>query len=267
MTSAENVLYGAVTSEPLRIRRLPSYSACRPSRARWLGDIPEHWNTRKLKFLASIRNSNVDKKSHDDERKVELCNYVDVYYNEYITDSIDFMHATASIDEIRRFSLRKGDVLITKDSETWDDIAVPAFVDQTLDNVLCGYHLAQIRPKVDLLDGEYLFRAFASHAIRDQFRVAANGITRFGLSRDDISGAVFPVPPLEEQQNIAMFLRSETGRIDGLVAGLTADTSSGGLVTQLVRLLSEQREAIVSAAVTGKIDVRQLAGKGTVCCP
>jgi type I restriction enzyme, S subunit len=44
-------------------------------------------------------------------------NYVDVYKNDRITDIVPFMNATASLDEIERFRLKRGDVLITKDSE------------------------------------------------------------------------------------------------------------------------------------------------------
>ena len=49
-------------------------------------------------------------------------------------------------EQVRRFALRAGDVLITKDSESWTDIAVPAVVSEGLPDVLCGYHLAHIRP-------------------------------------------------------------------------------------------------------------------------
>ena len=56
---------------------------------------------------------------------IRLCNYVDVYKNDRITSAIPFMSATASQDEIERFRLKQGDVLITKDSEAWDDIGVP----------------------------------------------------------------------------------------------------------------------------------------------
>lgn len=142
----------------------------------------------------AIRNSNVDKKSDEAETPVLLCNYVDVYYNDFITPSIEFMEASASSDEIRRFSLRRGDVLITKDSEMWNDIAIPTYVDDEMSRVLCGYHLAMIRPHADRMCGEYLFRAFTAHGIRDQFRVRANGITRYGLSVDAITSALFPVP-------------------------------------------------------------------------
>ncbi len=98
-----------------------------------------------MKFVAKIQSSNVDKKSFDDEIPVFLCNYVDVYKNEFINDSIPFMKATATEKEIEKFILNEDDVLITKDSETPDDIANPAFVKKEFKNVICGYHLAQIR--------------------------------------------------------------------------------------------------------------------------
>ena len=70
------------------------------------------------------------------------------------------MQATATRSQIEGFQLKAGDVLITKDSESWDDIAVPAFVPKHLDSVRCGYHLALIRPDPTLADGE--FRLVAS---------------------------------------------------------------------------------------------------------
>jgi type I restriction enzyme S subunit len=50
----------------------------------WIGEVPAHWNMCRLKELSTIQNSNVDKKSHDNEIPVQLCNYVDVYKNEFI---------------------------------------------------------------------------------------------------------------------------------------------------------------------------------------
>ena len=142
-----------------------------------------------------IRPSNVDKKTVEGQEVVRLCNYVDVYKNDYITDELDFMQATATRSQIEGFQLKAGDVLITKDSESWDDIAVPAFVPKHLDSVLCGYHLALIRPDPTLADGEFLFRCFAAEGICDQFRIAANGITRFGLETSSLNDAVIPLPP------------------------------------------------------------------------
>ena len=73
----------------------------KPVKAPWLDAIPEHWEERRLRFLASVSNSNVDKKSYEDQETVRLCNYTDVYYNEEITTPDEFMIATASHDEIK----------------------------------------------------------------------------------------------------------------------------------------------------------------------
>ncbi|MFO0806150.1 MAG: hypothetical protein U0791_23860 [Gemmataceae bacterium] len=206
--------------------------------------IPSHWSAQKLKFIAAVQLSNVDKKSVEGEAAVRLCNYVDVYKNDHITPDMAFMDATASDRQIRDFTLRADDVLITKDSEAWNDIAVPALVTSDLDGVLCGYHLAHIRPKPEVMTGGYLFRAIAAEGIADQFRVAANGITRFGIGKDEITGALFPVPPLEEQHAIADFLDRKTTQIDGVIAKKQ----------QMIDLLHKKRQALISEAVTKGLD-------------
>jgi type I restriction enzyme, S subunit len=206
--------------------------------------IPSHWSAQKLKFIASVQLSNVDKKSVESESAVRLCNYVDVYKNDFITSEMPFMEATASDRQIRDFMLRAGDVLITKDSEAWNDIAIPALVASDLDGVLCGYHLAHIRPKPEVMTGGFLFRAFAAEGIADQFRITANGITRFGIGKDEITGALFPVPPLDEQHAIAAFLDRRTAQIDGVIAKKR----------RMIDLLHEKRQALISEAVTKGLD-------------
>lgn len=221
-----------------------TYSAYKPSGMEGVGDIPEHWETRRLKHLAAVQFSSVDKHTFEGEEPVRLCNYVDVYYNDFIKEGLEFMPATATRSEVARFQLCHGDVLVTKDSEAWDDIAVPAYVAEELDGVLCGYHLAHIHPDLRKLIGEYLFRAFRSCGINDQFRVAANGITRFGLGKYWLDNGLFPLPPLDEQKSIAAFLDRETARIDALIEKKQRQ----------IELLQEKRSALISHAVTKGLD-------------
>lgn len=218
--------------------RWKPYPEYRYSGLDWLGDLPAHWDVRRLKVLASVRPSNVDKKSVDGQEPVGLCNYTDVYYNERITSEIEFMGATANSAQIRRFALRRGDVLITKDSESWTDIAVPALVADDLDDVLCGYHLALIRPRSES-EGAFLARSFGALGPRYQFHVAAKGITRFGLDTGSIRTARFFVPPPEEQLAIVAFLDRETARIDSLIAKKE----------RLIALLRESRATLISDCV------------------
>jgi type I restriction enzyme S subunit len=215
----------------------------------WIGEIPEHWELKRLKYVAVLQNSNVDKKTSDGEKKVLLCNYLDVYQHEFIEDSISFMEATASDGEIEKFNIQIGDVLVTKDSETPDDIAVPALVVSDLTNVICGYHLSQIRPVKEALRGEFLFRLFQSKRFNGQFEVSANGVTRFGLSVSTIADAFIPLPELDEQASIADYLKGMARQID--------DTIMKNL--KGIELLQEYRTALISEVVTGKIDVREYA--------
>lgn len=176
------------------------------------------WQTIPLKRVASIRVSNVDKKSVEGEAPVRLCNYTDVYYRDSIEPSQDFMPATASQEQISAFRLEAGDVIITKDSEATDDIGVPVYVDTSAPDLICGYHLALIRPVQKLVNGRFLFWAMASSLMQSQLEVAATGITRFGLRSDAIGGATLTLPPLPIQHAIADFLDTETARIDALIA-------------------------------------------------
>ena len=127
------------------------YFTYKPSGTPWLGDVPAHWDMRRLRTVAEMRVSNVDKHTIEGELPVRLCNYVDVYKHHRITPTMPFMTATASRDEIERFRLERGDVLITKDSETWDDIGVPSLVAESADDLLSGYHLALLRPTTEIL--------------------------------------------------------------------------------------------------------------------
>ena len=228
----------------MALRKWRRYPAYKDSGLSTGVQIPGHWSMMRLKHVAAVRPSNVDKKTVEGQEGVRLCNYLDVYKNDYITQDFDFMQASATPAQITAFTLKAGDVIITKDSETWMDIAVPAHVDVDLPGVLCGYHLALVRPRADRLDGEYLFNSFSASGVLDQFRVAANGITRFGLGTGAIADSLFPLPPVEEQQQIRKFLKRETAKIDALIAKKE----------RLIELLQEKRTALISHAVTKGLD-------------
>ena len=219
------------------------YPVYRPSAVPWLGDVPVHWEVRRLGNVAEMRVSNVDKHTREDEFSVRLCNYVDVYKNDRITPAMPFMKATASRGEIERFRLERGDVLITKDSEAWDDIGVPALVAESANDLLSGYHLAILRPFMETL-GSYLARALQSKAVAYQFHVRANGVTRYGLTHAGIQSVQLPLPPLPEQRAIVRYLDYAGRRIRRY-----ADAKR-----RLAALLEEERRAIVNRAVTRGLD-------------
>src|SRR5580700_3272112 len=91
--------------------RYPAYSAYKPLCSNWPVNIPAHWGSLRLKYIALTQLSNVDKKTVDGEIPVRLCNYVDVYKNDFITADIEFMQATATENQVASFTLKAGDVL------------------------------------------------------------------------------------------------------------------------------------------------------------
>ena len=172
------------------------------------------WRKVTLNEIIDLTLSSVDKKTKPNEHAVKLCNYMDVYSNSFIHDGLHFMEATATEREISRCALRKGDVVITKDSEKYDDIGIPAVVSEDIPNLVCGYHLAILRPISKTIDGKYLFYALNAREVQHQFHAYANGVTRFGLRKADIGRIEIPLPPLLEQRRIAHVLGTLDDKIE-----------------------------------------------------
>lgn len=194
----------------------------------------------RLKHVADVQVSNVDKKSAEGEVPVRLCNYTDVYYRDRITGDVDFMVATAPPAQVQKFRLSVGQTLITKDSETADDIGVPAYVDFEADDLICGYHLAQITP-TDKVHPRYLYWFLCAERTRSELGLGASGVTRVGLRTDVIENLSVPLPPLSEQRRIAAYLDVETNRMDELVE----------IKARMVEAIDERDLSLAAEAITG----------------
>ena len=165
------------------------------------------WKEYVLKNLVNIRVSNVDKKIHNGKSLVKLCNYMDVYSNDYIKNDIPFQIGSADINELSRFSLKCDDVIITKDSESPDDIAVPAVISEVIEQLVCGYHLAILRPDPAQIYGIFLMHKLKLPEVKNHFFQVANGSTRYGLTIGDIENVKINIPTsLPEQRKIARIL-------------------------------------------------------------
>lgn len=210
----------------------------------WFPELPSVWRQMPLKAVCDYRVSNVDKVPSENELPVRLCNYTDVYHNEFITLDMELMETTATGAEIERFGLDVSDVVITKDSEAWNDIGVPAVIAETAPNLVCGYHLAMLRPVPEILDGRYLFRCLQARPMQFQFERSASGVTRYGLGLDAIGRLYLPIPPLPRQRAIAAYLDRETAKIDAMIAAKE----------RLLTLLAEKRRALITHAVTRGLD-------------
>ena len=171
----------------------------------------------KLADIAKIEISGVDKKTIEGEKSVRLCNFVDVYYNWAITKdkAKRFMIASAKQSEIDRFSIGKGMVAITKDSETKYDIGVATYIADNFDNVVLGYHCALITPNPTIVDGKFLNAFMHTQYIQKYFENNASGSgQRYTLSNDTISNIPVLLPPMEVQRTIGKLLADLDRKIE-----------------------------------------------------
>lgn len=196
----------------------------------------------KLRHIADIQNSNVDKIISETEIPVRLCNYVDVYKSDFITLAINFNAGSATAEEISRFAVKVGDVIITKDSEDRHDIGIPAYVAETAKDLVCGYHLTMLRAFKYRAEGAFLFWALQSKKAKEDFAIAAKGVTRYGLTQEGIKGLELWLPDLITQKRIAAFLDRETALIDELIAKKErlVKVLREGLLSELERLVTPE---------------------------
>ena len=156
----------------------------------------------KLRELASVDISSVDKKTKEGEIPVRLCNFTDVYKNWAIRTHMydSFMKATAKQKDIDKFSIKKGQVAITKDSETRDDIGIPTYIADDFNNVVLGYHCALITPHENFC-GAYLNAYLNTKMAKKYFEGYASGSgQRYTLTLDSINEIQIWAPEEKEDQ-------------------------------------------------------------------
>ena len=176
----------------------------------------------RLGDIANIDISGIDKKTKDSEQAVRLCNFTDVYYNWAITKNMydGLMEASASESDIESFLLRKGMVVITKDSETRDDIGISTYIADDFEDVVLGYHCALIVPKDDIPEedrvyGKYLNALLHTKYAQKYFYNNATGSgQRYTLSKESIEDMSVFLPTYREQVRIGNYLSDIDRKIE-----------------------------------------------------
>jgi type I restriction enzyme S subunit len=228
-------------------RGLDPNAKMKDSGIEWLGEIPEEWETIRLKHLAIYFLSSVGRNTNLEDRKVKICHYPYAYKNEFIDNQTILDTGTCTEDQFDKFRLKEGQIIITKDSESADDIGVPCYIAEDIDNAICGYHLGTIECVDNQIEPEFLFRFLQSSIVSNFFELTVNGITRFGLGKSTVENLLIPLPSVQVQHEIIQKIKDKTGIINSLNAKV---------ISQLEKL-KEYRQSIISEAVTGKIDLRE----------
>ncbi len=172
---------------------------------------------KELGHLGKFENIGVDKKIIEGEKLVTLLNYVDVYHHKYIDSSIPQMQVSASDRKIKDCSVEEGDIFVTPTSETVDDIGHSCVITETIPNAVYSYHIMRYRLfDKNMLLSNYINYAFDTENVKKQIFKKAQGLTRFGLSKDKFASILIPIPSLSEQARIVEILDTFTASIENL---------------------------------------------------
>lgn len=241
-----------------------SYPSYRESGIDSIGNIPTHWRTLNLCRIGKFLKGGGGTKEDESDEGYACVRYGDLYTRH------DF-HVKESRSRISPgradvyTELQYGDLLLAGSGETLEEIGKSA-VNLLREPAFCGGDVIILRPEIDI-DAAYLGYAADCAPSRHQKTCMGRGVTVMHIYSSELKKLAIPLPPLEEQEQISAYLRHAIARIDELVqrTGFKDHRKPvTGTVGALIERLQEYRMALISAAVTGKIDVRDtvLVGGG-----
>ena len=209
----------------------------------WLGEIPAHWEVKRLKTIAEIRYGlgQPPKESSDGLPLVRATNV----YRGHITDEDMLYVDPADVPAGRRAFLSTGEIVVVRSGAYTADSAI---IPKKYEGAIAGYDMVVT---VKGAKPEFIATALLCPYLRDaQLVVASTRAAQPHLNAEELGDALILLPPLPEQGAIAAYLNRETAKLDVL----------GAKVREAIERLKELRAALISAAVTGRIDVREEAG-------
>ncbi|WP_110974205.1 restriction endonuclease subunit S [Acinetobacter sp. WCHAc060042] len=209
----------------------------------WLGNVPEHWDVRQLRYLGSCQNGiNIGAEYFGSGSP--FISYGDVYRNTALPKNFEGLVQSTENDK-KIYSVIRGDVLFTRTSETIEEIGFSSTCLRDVKHATFAGFLIRFRPNENIFYPEYSQFLFRNQLLRAFFVKEMNLVTRASLSQELLKKLPVVLPSYEEQKNIAEFLTKKDGNFEQLIIN----------ANKTINLLKERRTALISAAVTGKIDV------------
>ena len=214
----------------------------------WLGEIPTHWEIKRLKHMVGKIGSGKTPRGGAERYEAEgvmLLRSQNVHFGGLILTDVAYID-TDTDNEMSGSRVQEGDVLLNITGASLGRSCV-ARLKNTDANV--NQHVCILRTDQQRDEPEFLAYSMESNSLQGQIFNSENGVSRDALNFEQIGDLTFARPGIREQHAIATFLDRETAKLDALAAK----------VEEAIARLKEFRIALISAAVTGRIDVREEA--------
>jgi type I restriction enzyme S subunit len=230
---------------------LDSDAPTRPSGIESLGDVPAHWAVSAVRRVVARIEQGWSPECYG--RPAEVGEW-GVLKTGCVNRGVFVEEENKALPEtlvpIAEYEVRAGNVLMSRASGSPELVGSTAFVESVRPHLLLSDKTFRIHPE-PIIASRFFVNAFNSRLLRDQIERAISGAE--GLANNLPQSALLTfricVPPLSEQWEIVAYIAGESKKIDDLYAE----------AQRAIDLLQERRSALISAAVTGQIDVRNLA--------
>ena len=212
----------------------------------WFGPVPSHWRRGKIKHLGNVTLGKMLQSS--DSGADVLAPYMraaNVQPDGELRED-DVKEMWFSVNELASLDLRRGDVVVVEGGIGGYGRA--AYLDHDLSGWGFQNSINRIRPYEES-DGRYLTYFLIMARAKGFIEAYCNVVSMPHLTAEKLNSMASPIPPLDEQRRIAAYLDEQTAKIDALIA----ETET------FIALSRERRSALITAAVTGQIDVRGAA--------
>jgi type I restriction enzyme S subunit len=214
----------------------------------WLGEIPSHWEVKRLKNAAQNGFVNgLFKKKDQFGSGTKLVNVVNLYRDNFFIDFESLDRVETEQDEYEAFKVLPGDIFFVRSSLKLEGVGSSASITEIPEPTVFECHIVRMHPVSRFMVSKYLVNYLNSSLIRQRLVALAETTTMTTISQPKLASLEVIMPPIPEQHSIATYLDRETANIDALISR----------IGEGIGKLREYSTALISAAVTGKIDVRE----------
>ena len=216
----------------------------------WLGEIPAHWEVKRLRFLSANGLVNgLFKKKEFFGTGIKLINVFDIYRKDFLVDMESLERVDADNIEQNKYSVKSGDIFFVRSSLKLEGVGRSVCAFEVFEPTVFECHVVRARPKQDIISPVFLINYLNSSIAKHRLVSLSNLVTMATIDQEKIKSLEIALPPLSEQFEIINYIENENKILDSLICKNQI----------VIEKLQEYRTALISAAVTGKIDVRDCA--------
>jgi len=217
----------------------------------WIGEIPSHWETVKLKYTIKKKpNNGIFKKREEFGDGVPLVNVGDLFNKNNFINKNKLDKVRVDESELEKFEVQNFDVFFVRSSLKLEGIGVSSMIDKIQEPTVFECHIIRVIPEQGTINPYYFNFFLNSYLPRNRLISISQTVTMTTISQEHITSLEILSPPLTEQTQIVEYLDEQTQKIDSTIKK----------ETQRIELLKEYRQSLISEVVTGKVDVRDWNG-------